>query len=499
MTYTVPHYIDGHTQINRSTQAHSIFNPATGEPIGRVYHANQDLCNQAIDIAKTAWLKWSCTSPTKRASILFEFRTLVRHNQPELAKLITREHGKTYEDAKASIMRAIELIEYHCGLVTQLQGTFSADVSQHMDCYTIRQPLGVCVGISPFNFPIMTPIWMMIPAIACGNTFILKPSEQAPSATLRLFELLNDAGLPPGVANCIQGDQKTAQHLITHPDVATVTAIASTPVARSIYQTAIQHGKRAHTFGGAKNHAVIMPDADFATTAKAILGAAFGSAGERCMAISALVTVGKETAKNLLNELVPLIQQVVIDAGDNPKADFGPLISAAHKHRVIAAVTQGVGEGARLVVDGRDYKHPSSPNGFFMGPCLFDNVTKEMSIYQNELFGPVLVLLEVETLDEAIDLVSSNPYGNGTAIFTQNGGHARHYSHRVQIGMVGINIPIPVPIVNHPFGGWKNSVFGDTAMHGLESLHFYTKTKTITTKWQSNIHNQNDFVLPENG
>ena len=266
MTYTVPHYIDGHTQINRSTQAHSIFNPATGEPIGRVYHANQDLCNQAIDIAKTAWLKWSCTSPTKRASILFEFRTLVRHNQPELAKLITREHGKTYEDAKASIMRAIELIEYHCGLVTQLQGTFSADVSQHMDCYTIRQPLGVCVGISPFNFPIMTPIWMMIPAIACGNTFILKPSEQAPSATLRLFELLNDAGLPPGVANCIQGDQKTAQHLITHPDVATVTAIASTPVARSIYQTAIQHGKRAHTFGGAKNHAVIMPDADFATS-----------------------------------------------------------------------------------------------------------------------------------------------------------------------------------------------------------------------------------------
>jgi malonate-semialdehyde dehydrogenase (acetylating)/methylmalonate-semialdehyde dehydrogenase len=396
-------------------------------------------------------------------------------------------------------MRAVELIEYHCGLVTQLQGSFSADVSMHMDCYTIRQPLGVCAGISPFNFPIMTPIWMMIPAIACGNTFILKPSEQDPSATLRLFELLSDAGLPPGVANCLQGDQKTAQQLITHPDIATVTAIASTPVAKSIYQTAIQLGKRAHTFGGAKNHAVIMPDAEFATTAKAILGAAFGSAGERCMAISALVTVGKNTAKNLLDELVPLIQQVVIDAGDNPKADFGPLISATHKNRVITAVTQGISEGARLVVDGREYQHPNYPNGFFMGPCLFDNVTEEMSIYQKELFGPVLVILQVDSLDQAIDLVSRNPYGNGTAIFTQNGGDARHYSHRVQVGMVGINIPIPVPIVNHPFGGWKNSVFGDTAMHGQESVHFYTKPKTITTKWQSQTANQSGFVLPQNG
>ena len=499
MPYTVAHYIDGSLVTQTSSQPKLIHNPASGDLIGYVPIADQTICNQAVASAKKAWPTWSQTTPAKRAQILFQFRTLLEKHQAELATLLTQEQGKTNADAKGSIARALELIGFHCGLMTQLQGSFSADVSEHIDCYTFRQSLGVCAGVSPFNFPIMVPVWMLIPAIACGNTFILKPSEQAPSSTLRLFELLHEAGLPPGVANCIQGDQSTVEHLLAHRDIAAFTAVASSAVAETIYLKATAAGKRAHTFGGAKNHAVVMPDTDFGLTAKAIVGAAFGSAGERCMAISVVVIVGEQTATHLLAELLPLIKRISIDEGNNPNADLGPLISHAHHQRVLQAVDRGVTEGATLLVDGRYFKHPNYPEGYFMGPCLFDHVQESMTLYQNEIFGPVLALVRVENLEQAIALVNRNQYGNGTAIFTQNGFHARHYSQNIQVGMVGVNIPIPVPVASHPFGGWKRSVFGDHQMHGAESIHFYTKSKTISTRWFLEDNTQNNFVMPENG
>ncbi|MCR9192984.1 MAG: CoA-acylating methylmalonate-semialdehyde dehydrogenase [Gammaproteobacteria bacterium] len=498
MVYTVPHFIGGQHVNPKTNHYKAIYQPATGEHIGQVPIADQALCATAVAAAKDAWPDWANTTPTKRAQILFRFRSLLENNLQDLAQLVTQEHGKTINDAKGSIARGLELIEFHCGLITQLQGTFSANVSTQTDCHSFRQPLGVCAGVSPFNFPIMVPIWMMIPAIACGNTFILKPSEQDPSASLRLLELLDEAGLPKGVVNCIHGDKTTVDHLLAHPDIATFTAVASTPVAAAIYQTATANGKRAHTFGGAKNHAVVMPDADFALTAKALTGAAYGSAGERCMAITVIVAVGDDTATALLAALTPEIASIKIDTGNQPHSDLGPLISQAHRQKVVDAITQGVDEGGKLLIDGRDFVHPKHPQGFFLGPSLFDHVTEDMSIYQNEIFGPVLVMVRVKTFDDALALVNRNQYGNGTAIFTQNGFYARRYSHDVQVGMVGINIPIPVPIVNHPFGGWKQSSFGDTAMHGQESIHFYTKSKTVTTKWLLQ-RDPSGFVMPENG
>jgi malonate-semialdehyde dehydrogenase (acetylating) / methylmalonate-semialdehyde dehydrogenase len=344
----------------------------------------------------------------------------------------------------------------------------------------------------------MVPVWMIIPAIACGNTFILKPSEQDPSAPVRLLELLSEAGLPPGVANCIHGDKTTVEQLLTHPDIAAITAVASTPVAETIYTTATAHGKRAHTFGGAKNHCVVMPDADMEQAATAITGAAFGSAGERCMALSVVVAVGDKTADALIHQLTPLINAIKIDAGDTPSCDMGPLISSAHRQKVLAAIDQGVHEGAKLLIDGRTFKHPKHPQGYFLGPCLFDKVTEKMSIYQNEIFGPVLVILRADDFEKALALVNRHQYGNGTAIFTREGFSAREYAERVQVGMVGINIPIPVPVASHPFGGWKRSSFGDTNMHGPESIHFYTKLKTITCKWPATEALTNAFAMPTN-
>ncbi|MBA2657411.1 MAG: CoA-acylating methylmalonate-semialdehyde dehydrogenase [Tatlockia sp.] len=498
MSYTVPHFIDGKTVEAASAKFHTLYNPALGEAIGRVYFAGKALCDKTIEAAKSAWPQWANTAPVKRARILFKFRELLETHQIDLAKIVTREHGKTLEDAKGSIARAIEVVEFHCGLINQLQGQFSADVSTDIDCHTLRQPLGICAGVSPFNFPVMVPVWMMIPAIASGNCFILKPSEQDPSAPVRLLELLTEAGLPAGVASCLQGDKNTVDYLLTHPDIASFTAVASTPVAKAIYTKATAQGKRAHTFGGAKNHAVIMPDADLDQAANAIVGAAFGSAGERCMAISALVAVGQPTADSLLEKLRPLIKAIRIDAGDIVGSDMGPLISSAHRQRVIAAVDQGVEEGAKLVIDGRQFKHAKHPQGYFVGPTLFDGVKESMSVYQNEIFGPVLVILRVNNFEEALALVNRHQFGNGSAIFTRDGYTAREYSRQVQVGMVGINIPIPVPIANHPFGGWKNSAFGDSNMHGLESINFYTRRKTITSKWPESEWNDNSFVMPTN-
>ncbi|CEK09392.1 CoA-acylating methylmalonate-semialdehyde dehydrogenase [Legionella hackeliae] len=496
MSYTVPHYIGGKDYTATSSNAHTIYNPALGEAIGQVYFADKATCDKAVATAKAAWPTWAETTALKRARILFKFRELLEKYQLDLARLVTREHGKTLEDAKGSVARAIEVVEFHCGLVTQLQGDFSADVSNHIDCHTLRQPLGVCAGVSPFNFPVMVPVWMMIPAIACGNTFILKPSEQDPSAPIRLLELLTEAGLPDGVANCVQGDKSVVDYLLAHPDIKAFTAVASTPVAEAIYTKATAHGKRAHTFGGAKNHCVVMPDADLDQAANAIVGAAYGSAGERCMAISAVVAVGDHTADNLLEKLKPLIQGMRIDNGEMDGTDMGPLISSAHKQKVLAAIDKGVSEGAQLVIDGRNFKHKTHPEGYFVGPSLFDQVNESMSVYENEIFGPVLVMLRVRDFDEALALINSHQYGNGTAIFTRDGYTAREFSQRVQVGMVGINIPIPVPIASHPFGGWKRSSFGDTNMHGKESIEFYTRRKTITSKWPVTTLDKSAFTMP---
>lgn len=496
MGYTISHLIGGKAVNEPSHLSTPIFNPAQGEAIGSVPLASKETCDLAIATAKKASLEWAATPAIKRARILFKFRELLEKNQLELAKIVTIEHGKTIEDAKGSIARAIEVVELHCGLVNQLKGDFSAEVATHIDCQTMKQPLGVCVGVSPFNFPVMVPVWMMIPAIACGNTFILKPSEQAPSAPVRLIELLHEAGLPPGVVNCVHGDKTTVEHLITHPDVAACTAVASTPVAESIYTTATAHGKRAHTFGGAKNHCVVMPDADLDSAASAIVGAAFGSAGERCMAISVVVAVGNHTADALIAKMTPQIKAMRIDSGDVEGTDMGPLISSVHRQKVLDAINQGVTEGAKLIIDGRGFKHTQHPNGFFLGPCLFDEVNEHLSIYQKELFGPVLVVIRVNDFEQALALVNNNQYGNGTAIFTRDGFSAREYSQRVQVGMVGINIPIPVPVANHPFGGWKRSSFGDTNMHGEESIQFYTRRKTITSKWPVTALKESAFVMP---
>lgn len=496
MGYNVPHYIGGQPVNETNTEAQSIYNPALGEIIGQVHFASKSTCDKAVATAKEAGIEWSQTPAIKRARILFRFRDLMEKYQMDLARIVTREHGKTLDDAKGSVARAIEVVELHCGLVNQLKGDFSADVASHIDCHTFKQPLGVCAGVSPFNFPVMVPVWMMIPAIACGNTFILKPSEQDPSAPIRLLELLTEAGLPAGVANCVQGNKTTVEQLLAHPDIAAFTAVASTPVAQSIYSTATAYGKRAHTFGGAKNHCVVMPDADLDQAASAIVGAAYGSAGERCMALSVAVTVGDQTADALIAKMAPQIRAMKIDAGDVAGTDMGPLISSAHRQKVLAAIDKGVSEGAQLIIDGRSFKHEQYPQGFFVGPCLFDHVDENMSIYQQEIFGPVLVIVRVNTFEEALDLVNRHQYGNGTAIFTRDGFSAREYSQRVQVGMVGINIPIPVPIANHPFGGWKRSAFGDTNMHGEESIHFYTRLKTITSKWPVNELKENAFAMP---
>lgn len=497
MVHTLPHYINGKAfEDSQQTRTGPVHNPATGELIARVPFADSSVCNHTVAIAKSAFQTWSLSTPVKRAGILFRFRELLGKYSTDLANIVTREHGKTLEDAKGSIARGIELVELYCGLVNQLQGTYSANVSSNIDCYTIRQPLGVCAGVSPFNFPVMVPLWMMIPAIACGNTFILKPSEQDPSASLFLMNLLTEAGLPEGVANCILGDKQTVETLLAHPDIETFTAVASTPVAETIYKTAIAHGKRAHTFGGAKNHCLVMPDADMSQAATAITGAAYGSAGERCMAISVVLAVGDQTADALLDHLIPQIKAIRINAGDKPDTDMGPLISAIHREKVIAAINQGVQEGAKLVLDGRSFEHPMHKEGFYLGPTLFDNVQESMKIYQQEIFGPVLVILRLPDFESALDLVNRHQYGNGTAIFTRDGYTAHQFSQRVQVGMVGINIPIPVPIASHPFGGWKRSVFGDTNMHATESIHFYTKQKTVTSKWLVSSMTASAFSMP---
>lgn len=494
--YTLGQYIHGKIQTNSSAQRRTIMNPATGQPIGEVEFSGTTELEAAIASAQQAFPAWSATPSLKRARILAKFKELLEKNHDELAAIVTREHGKTIEDAKGSVARGIELVEFMCGIPHLLKGNYSENVGSAIDSYTILQPLGICAGVSPFNFPVMVPIWMIIPAIACGNCFILKPSEQDPSAPLRLVELLKEAGLPDGVVNVLNGDKQIVDALLEHPAISAMTAVASTPVAQHIYQQAILSGKRAHTFGGAKNHAIIMPDADIESTAEALSGAAFGSAGERCMAISVAVVVGNETADALTKVIAEKARNLKIGAGCHSGMDMGPLISKPHLERVKNYIGTGIQEGATLIVDGRERTFPDNPEGYFLGASVFDYVKPSMKIYQDEIFGPVLAIVRVADFDEALAFINQSPFGNGSTIFTQNGEIAHYFAQHVQVGMVGINIPIPVPVAFHPFGGWKNSMFGDLNMHGEQSIQFYTKTKTVTVRWPNTSHAISGFAMP---
>lgn len=499
MAYTVEHFIDNQLITNSEQQYQDIYNPALGEVIGNVSLAKRNEVEQAIAAAKRAFPEWAATTPVRRAHIFFKFKELLEKNIDALAALVTAEHGKTLPDAKGSVLRGIELVEFACGIPNLLKGSYSENVGTAIDSYTIRQPLGVCSGVSPFNFPVMVPIWMFVSAIACGNTFVLKPSEQDPSAPIRLAELLMEAGLPAGVLNIVNGKKEAVDVLLTHPDVQAITAVASTPVAEYIYKTAIQNGKRSHTFGGAKNHCVVMPDADIKETANAILGAAYGSAGERCMAVPVAVAVGDKIADELVAYLKKEVPKLKIGPGTEPDIEMGPLISQQHLERVINYIDLGIKEGAKLVVDGRNIEVPDHKKGYFMGGCLFDHVMPTMRIYKEEIFGPVLSIVRVPDFDAALQLVNEHEYGNGTAIFTHDGDAARTYASRVQVGMIGINVPIPVPVVYHSFGGWKRSIFGDIHMHGDQSIQFYTKLKTITMRWPKGIRaTQAEYAMPTN-
>lgn len=479
----IRHFIHGKELDNDTQPRLPIFESSTGTHIADCCIADPEIVEFAISAAEAAFPAWSSTPILKRAKILKQFGILLETHQDELAELVSREHGKLLSDAKGSIARAMELVDYAVGAPKLMQGEYSHSVSTSLDCYTFRQPLGICVGVSPFNFPVMVPVWMMVWAIVLGNTFILKPSEQDPSVTNRLAELLIEAGLPDGVMNVLHGDASTVNTLITHPKVAAVSAVASTPVAKQIYQTAIAHGKRAQTFGGAKNHAVVLPDAMNAQTANAIIAAAYGSAGERCMAISVMVVIESEETDKFISMLKHKIAKLKLGHSQSADADMGPLISYQHKESVLNAIAQGIKEGAQLICDGSNLQVSGYEKGYFVGPCLFDRVTSDMSLYKNEIFGPVLSIVRMKNLQESIALINANPYGNGTAIFTQNGAVAREFTHAVTIGMVGVNVATPVPVAHHPFGGWKQSSFGDTGMHGEESLHFYTRSKSVTSRW----------------
>ncbi|MGC8202803.1 CoA-acylating methylmalonate-semialdehyde dehydrogenase [Aliiroseovarius sp. PTFE2010] len=488
------HFIDGKHVKGTSGRFTDVFNPATGEVQAKVPLATVDELNDAVARAAEAQKKWGATNPQRRARVIMKFGQLINEHMDELAELVSREHGKTLPDARGDVQRGLEVVEVCMGAPAMLKGEFTDDGGPGIDLYSMRQPLGVVAGITPFNFPAMIPLWKMAPALACGNAMILKPSERCPSTALRLAELVMEAGLPEGVLQVVNGDKDVVDAILDNDTVAAVAFVGSTPIAQYIYGRAANNGKRAQCFGGAKNHMIIMPDADLDKAADALVGAGFGAAGERCMAISVAVPVGKETADGLIERLVPRIDKLKVGpytAGED--VDYGPVITAAAKQRVDGLVTSGVDQGANLVVDGRDFSMQGYENGFFVGPSLFDNVTPDMDIYKEEIFGPVLSQVRADTYEDALNLVMDNPYGNGTAIFTADGDTARDFAHRVNVGMVGINFPIPVPLAYHTFGGWKKSAFGDLNQYGPDAFRFYTKTKTVTARWFSGIKEGGEF------
>ncbi|MBI3071408.1 MAG: CoA-acylating methylmalonate-semialdehyde dehydrogenase [Deltaproteobacteria bacterium] len=494
MSKPLHHFIDGEARAGTSGRLGDVFNPATGEVASRVPFASVDEVSAAVEAAKAAFPAWAATPPLKRARVMFRFKELLDRHLDEIAGLLTAEHGKVLSDAKGSVIRGIEVVEFAAGIPQLLKGEYTENIGTGIDSWSVRQPLGVCAGITPFNFPAMVPLWMFPISIACGNTFVLKPSERDPSCSLRLAELAREAGLPRGVLNVVNGDKVAVDALLTHADVAAVSFVGSTPIAMHVYETAARHGKRVQALGGAKNHLVVMPDADLDQATDALIGAAYGSAGERCMAISVAVAVGA-IADPLVERLASRVKALRIGPGTAPNVDMGPLVTRAHLDRVVGYIDLGVREGARLVADGRGLKVAGSEGGFFLGGTLFDNVTPAMRIYQEEIFGPVLCVVRVKSFDEAVALVNAHEYGNGTAIFTRDGDAAREYATSIKVGMVGINVPIPVPMAFHSFGGWKRSLFGDQYMHGPEGVRFCTRLKTMTSRWPTGIRAGAEFSM----
>jgi malonate-semialdehyde dehydrogenase (acetylating)/methylmalonate-semialdehyde dehydrogenase len=492
----IGHHIAGRAEPG-GARSSPVFNPAMGTTTGQVLLADTATVDRAVAAAKTALPAWAETPPPKRARVLFRFKELLEAHLDELAALITREHGKVVNDAKGELMRGLEVVEFACGVPQLLKGEHSDNVGGGIDNWSLRQPVGVCVGITPFNFPAMVPLWMFPLAVACGNTFVLKPSERDPSASLKLVQLFEAAGLPPGVLNVVQGDKEAVDALLAHPDVAAVSFVGSTAVAAHIYDTGTHHGKRVQALGGAKNHLVVMPDADLDQAADALVGASYGSAGERCMAVSVAVVVG-HIADGLVAKLVQRVRALNVNDGTVIGADMGPLVTAAHRDRVTAYIADGVREGAALVVDGRGLRVAGREQGFFLGPSLFDHVGPAMRIYREEIFGPVLSIVRVPDFTAAIDLVNGHEYGNGVACYTGDGGLAREFTRRVRAGMVGINVPIPVPMAVHSFGGWKRSLFGDHHMYGHEGVRFYTRYKSVMQRWPGSGARGPEFTMPTN-
>ena len=491
----IEHFINGKTTKGSSKKTSKVFNPATGEQTSEVNLASKTDVDLAVQKAKYAFTDWSKKPPAQRARVMFKFKELIEKNSDEITKLIVSEHGKVYEDAKGSLTRGLEVVEFACGIPHLLKGEFSENVGTDVDSWSIRQPLGVCAGITPFNFPAMVPMWMFPISIACGNTFILKPSEKDPSCSIKLAQLFKEAGLPDGVFNVVNGDKMAEDALLENKDVVAISFVGSTPIAKYIYENAAKNEKRVQALGGAKNHCVIMPDCDLDQAVNGLMGAAYGSAGERCMAQSVAVAVRK-IGNLLVNKLAKKIESLIIGPGLDKNSEMGPLVTKQHLEKVRGYVDLGVKEGAKLVVDGRNIKLQGYEKGFYIGGCLFDNVDKKMRIYKEEIFGPVLSVVRVKDFESAVDLVNDHELGNGTSIYTRDGDAGRTFANKIKIGMVGINIPIPVPVAYHSFGGWKRSLFGDHHMHGPEGVRFYTKLKTITSKWPSGLRSDPEFVMP---
>jgi malonate-semialdehyde dehydrogenase (acetylating)/methylmalonate-semialdehyde dehydrogenase len=491
---TVSNWVDGEVRDSQSGRFGDVYDSATGELCARVAMSTEDDVHAAIAAAEAALPAWSSTSVLRRARVMFKLKELIERDRAEIARLITQEHGKVLHDADGSIQRGLEVVEFACGIPHLIKGEFNDQVGTGVDSYSMRQPVGVCAGITPFNFPAMVPMWMFPLAIACGNTFVLKPSEKDPGCSLKWAELLAEAGLPPGVFNVVQGDHVAVNAILDDPRIAAVSFVGSTPVAEHVYRTASANGKRVQALGGAKNHLVVMPDADMDQAADALVGAGYGSAGERCMAISAIVAVG-DSAEPLLEKLVPRIEALRIGNGMDNNNDMGPLITAEHRDKVRSYIDLGEQEGATLVADGRRHEICESP-GYFLGPTLFDHATPEMRIYREEIFGPVLTMLRVESFDDAVRLVNEHEYGNGTSIFTRDGDAAREFANNIEVGMVGVNVPIPVPLAFHSFGGWKRSLFGDMSVYGMEGVRFYTRLKTVTSRWPTGIRSGAEFSMP---
>ena len=491
----IQHYINGKTYKGSSSRKGKVFNPATGSQESEVILGTKSDLDHAVENAKTAFEKWSQVTPLQRARIIFKYKELIEKNYDELTKLIVSEHGKVYEDAKGSLTRGLEIVEFACGIPQMLKGEFTENVGTNIDSWSMRQPLGVCAGITPFNFPAMVPMWMFPMAIACGNTFILKPSEKDPSCSIRLAQLFSEAGLPNGVLNVVNGDKEVVDSILTNKDIKAVSFVGSTPIAKYIYENAAKNEKRVQALGGAKNHCVVMPDCDMDQAVNGLMGAAYGSAGERCMAQSVAVAVGGIGDK-LVEKLSKKVEALKVGPGLDKNSEMGPLVTKEHLEKVRGYVDLGVKEGAKLVVDGRDIKLQGYENGFFIGGCLFDNVTKNMRIYNEEIFGPVLSVVRVKDFNDAIQLINDHEFGNGTSVYTRDGDVGRTFANKIKVGMVGINIPIPVPVAFHSFGGWKRSLFGDLHMHGPEGVKFYTKLKTITSRWPSGIGSDPEFIMP---